>query len=411
METKRFIGNNMDRLYERVRKELGPDAVIVRTRSLLREGAEPLIELTAGTPQTEAGLALDLQRTMLDGVLGRLERSTPRPTVADLEDIVARQDFEEQRPVRAVERAPAPAWMAGYVDSAPTPTRRHEAHTPATWSRQARPGHQEAGEPVAEAFPGFHLPRRPQAAPGIEAALIMAGFSGEAAVAVAHGAGPGLDAQTALVKHLEAHPAAYPDEHVTALITVQGPPGSGRTTALIRMALDCADTGRRTFLLAGDTARAAAREMMHSYSDVTEIPVLDAMGPESMAAALARVPHGACVFADVPAGVFAAPEVAGVTHYAYIALPATWQPEALQQALSGFDLDSAAGCIPTFVDMATSLAPVLSTIVTTALPLTFLSSGRDISTGIQFADPAALASGVFRTTTRETTDGHLVASA
>ena len=73
METKRFIGNDIIRLYDRVRREFGPDAVIVRTRTLMREGAAPLIELTAGpAPLVGGAIPLDAQAGVLEGALGRL---------------------------------------------------------------------------------------------------------------------------------------------------------------------------------------------------------------------------------------------------------------------------------------------------------------------------------------------------
>ena len=56
-------------------------------------------------------------------------------------------------------------------------------------------------------------------------------------------------------------------------------------------------------------------------------------------------------------------------------------------------------------DLATSL------IVEAGLGLAFLSSGRDVATGIDVADPLTLASGVFTTRSRETTNGRLVATA
>ncbi|MGE5594403.1 MAG: hypothetical protein ACM3S1_00040, partial [Hyphomicrobiales bacterium] len=106
METKRFIGNDMRRLYERVRDEFGPDAIIVRTRSLLREGAEPLIELVAAPPPAEPELALDLQWKMVDGALGRLQIARPQATIGDLEDLAAR----EARPVAELAAPSGPGW-------------------------------------------------------------------------------------------------------------------------------------------------------------------------------------------------------------------------------------------------------------------------------------------------------------
>jgi flagellar biosynthesis GTPase FlhF len=65
----------------------------------------------------------------------------------------------------------------------------------------------------------------------------------------------------------------------------------------------------------------------------------------------------------------------------------------------------------TFTDLATDLSPALSLVVTACLGVAFLSSGRDVSAGIALADPAVLASGIFNTRSRESTDGRLVATA
>ena len=126
METKRFIGNDMSRLYDRVRREFGPDAVIVRpaASSRWRRAAHRAARGRAGEAQPD--LALDLQWTMVDGALGRLQRAKPSPTIGDLEDMVAREP-EHLPPPRL--SAPASAddgqagWMEGFVSEAPAAPR------------------------------------------------------------------------------------------------------------------------------------------------------------------------------------------------------------------------------------------------------------------------------------------------
>ena len=80
--------------------------------------------------------------------------------------------------------------------------------------------------------------------PGVAGRLIAAGFSAEAAQRIADTAGPSADPAAALESVFASARVEYPVENRTAIITVQGAPGSGRTTALMRMALDCADSGR-----------------------------------------------------------------------------------------------------------------------------------------------------------------------
>lgn len=450
METKRFIGNDLSRLYERVRREFGPDAVIVRTRSLLREGAEPLVELIAAPAGEGEELALDLQWTMVDGALGRLQIARPRATVGDLEDMVVREAHAALPPPRLApppaESQREPAWLEGYVDAAPAapgagfpqgepagiPAAQARRRTPALpsldsipletppeldWAARPRPGaphRSEGAQQAASAAAPVGLRRRPnargRAGIAVESALAGAGLSAGAARRVASAVPSEQDPELALARCLELLAAEYPDEEHTSLITIQGAPGSGRTTALLRMALDCADTGRDAVLLAADSSRAAARELIHAYGEATGLPVVDAMDAAALRAAVQRASRGTCLFADVPAGPFAATLPAAVTHHAYLAVPAHWQRGAVEVAL-GTSETRFAGCVFTFTDLATDLSLAVSMSIEAGLGIAFLSSGRDVGTGIVVAEPLTLASGILRTRTGETTDGRLVASA
>jgi hypothetical protein len=428
LETKRFIGNDMPRLYERIRNELGPDAVIVRTRSLLRENAEPLIEVLAAAAEVQPEVSLDLQWQMIDGALGRLQISRPRATVGDLEDMVARDDAlalpagAVRSPIARLagsdgalssrapdDGEPSPAFEHGVFEepgirrAAPVP--EPEFETPAPFQPRPRPGlTRPAGTKPGEA---------PPAGPGdgIRSALVRAGF-GEAAVERMLRGSPGESAPAlALARCLESGNLRYPDEKQTALITMRGMVASGRTTALIRMALDCSESGRHAVLLAADSAHAGAREQLHGYADAIGIEAADAFDAHELVRQITRQKRGTCIFADIPPGDWRAPALAGVEPLSYLVVPAHWQPGALERGLTPLPTASFAGAVLSFSDLATNLVPALSLIIDSHLALAFLSSGRDVSTGIEIADPLTLASGIFATRTGERADGHLVASA
>ena len=91
--------------------------------------------------------------------------------------------------------------------------------------------------------------------------------------------------------------------------------------------------------------------------------------------------------------------------------PPTGTAPPLTAQFATFDLAACSGAVVTHTDIVTGLAPVLSLVMESQLGLAFLSSGRDVSTGIEVADPLTLASGVFTTSSRETTNGRLVATA
>lgn len=446
VETKRFIGSDLSRLYGRVRREFGPDAVIVGTRSLLREGAEPLTEIVAAPPGSEDELSMDLQRTLVEAVLERVTAS-PSLTVGDLEDRVARETVE--RSDRAPELSPAlerseaelPEWLHGFVADAPSgPAEAVAAEAPAsTQSRRSKAAVRLAPLPDTgpdEVAPPEMVPRRapslkpagkeeamppapvvdlaPRLRPapaGIGAALLAVGFSEPAAEAVARSVHGGLEPHLAVARFVGDLATHYPDEATTALITIEGGEGSGRTTALMRMALDCADAGREAILLASDGVHVGAREQVHAYGEAIGIRVVDAYQPADITKALGRVPRGTCLFVDVPAGPWRVPHPVQAAHYRYLALPAHWQREAIDRGLGMVTQGGAAGAIITFADLAPSLTPILSLAIESGVGLAFISSGRDVSSGIGVVEPLTLASGIFTIMTGETTNGRLVATA
>jgi len=432
----------MPRLYERIRRELGPDAVIVRTRSLLRENAEPLIEVLASAPEAQPEVSLDLQWQMIDGALGRLQISRPRATVGDLEDMVAREGPAAlaSPAVAASRQADGPRWDDGYVNSMPPkaettlagedsgaivpaldldrPDLPHAVDGPAPFQPRPRPGivqkeqrpgvhraGEEAQRPAARHDKGFGTMA------GVADQLVTRGFARSAAEVIERNAPGESNPAVALARLFEQRNVRYPDEHRTALITMRGMIGSGRTTALVRMALDCADAGRNAVLLSGDSSHVGAREQIHAYAEAIGIEAVDALDSQEMVRQVSRLKRGTCVFADVPAGDWRAPALAAVEQLAYLVVPAHWQAPVLEKATVSLPTASFAGCILSFSDLATDLVPALSLVIDSQLGLAFLSSGRDVSTGIEIADPLTLASGIFAARTGERADGRLVASA
>lgn len=344
METKRFIGNDTTRLFARIRRELGPDAVILSTRSLHREGAPPLVEIIAAPAAEPAEpLPLHLQQAVLEGALRRVE-TAPGITVADLEELAA---AEPRPPVREPRFRPA--------DPGPLPSPE---------------------EAILQAF-------------------LALGWDEAPARTVLEAAPAARTPAAALERWLLASPAAYPPEGQAAIVTIQGPEGSGRTTALLKMALDCADAGRAAILIAADSARAGAHDAIRACADALGLPAHDAYAPGDLVRAASRAPRGACLFVDTPAGPWAPPPIPGVAHFPYLAIPAHWHPAAARAALQELPLARFAGAIITAADLAPSLAAALQILSESALGLAFLSDGRDIAAGITVADPAAIAASLF----------------
>jgi flagellar biosynthesis GTPase FlhF len=150
---------------------------------------------------------------------------------------------------------------------------------------------------------------------------------------------------------------------------------------------------------------------VHAYGEAIGLDVTDAFEPDDVVRALNRARRGACVFADVPAGDWRAPVQVRGSHYRYLALPGNWRQEALERSIRLASAPSASGWVLTFADITTNLQPVLSLVIESPLGIAFLSSGRDVTTGIGLVDTLTLASGIFTTRKGDATDGRLVATA
>ncbi len=446
LEPKRFIGSDLKRLFERIRNEFGPDAVVIRTRSLMREGAEPLTEILAAAGDGPGGPPLNMQQSIATGLMARLEAIPQSLTIGDLEDLVARDALPPVEPETAGipspdrDLEPGSDWLEGFVGNAPPApaiaigervpgvTARPGANSRSIPAGQleetAAPAGADVTRPLAPLVrrrPGL-APARPAVSgspsrPPVQPAasyvddLVAAGLSLAAARIVFQSASWESDRRRALAATLEQRRVRYPDESRTAVITMQGPVGAGKTTALVRMALDCLDAGREAVLVAADTAHVGARTQIHDYADATGLAAVEAFDRHDIARVATRARSGACIFVDLPAGPWQPPRGFSTDAFNYLVLPAHWQSSATEAAIAPFAMASFAGCVITFSDIATTLAPVLSTVLESRLGIAFLSSNRDVGSGIGVADPLTLASGIFTIRTGETTYGRLAASA
>lgn len=430
METKRFVGNDVIRLYDRVRREFGADAVIVRTRTLMREGAAPLVELTAGpAPLVGERIPLSTQEGVLQGALGRLEEEQPGLTVGQLEDRLFRSDGTGAGAAPLAPDEDLAAWVesfatdraasqpSGYGSNPGTRLRLQpleempptEVPQPA-WAPRERPAvlahpHNEAvrKDAVIELSARRAQPDRATLA----AELQNLGFGPRAAQMIAENT-RSLSVRGAVAEFLAQRPVRNPDDGRTSLITVEGIAGSGRTTALMKMAVECLDGGTPAVLVAADESR---RDEVYAFGVVLGLPVYDATDADDVALVMNAVPEGACVFADVPPGRWHAPQLAAGTHYAYLAIPADRNPRALTLALAGMNAREFAGGLLTFTDAAANVNPGLSLVIEAGLGVAFMSDGSDVSTGIRVTDASMLASGILTTPTRETTDGRTAVTA
>lgn len=376
MEVRRFIGSDLKRLFARIERELGPDAIIVRTRTLLREGGPPLVEVvaTAGPGDVD----LELAQAVTESIIQRVTAVDPHITVGELEDIIARE-------WAALSGEPSDSAEEVAATAAPEPAERD----PVPIALELRQLNDEP--PIAEELRSW-------------------GLSEEAVEAVCRRATGAADARAAIERALASVDARFPEEAETAFLTMVGGPGSGRTVALMSLALDCLDAGRPAVLVAADSERAGALAQLRAYGDALGIPVVDGRDERALLRAVRRAQTGTCFFVDTPASGWDGTYL-GLPVYRYLVVPAHWRECALAALVAPHTSAPLAGAVISFADIATDLTPALSLVLAAGVGLAFLSSGRDIATGVIEADPAAIASGIRRNGSRERTDGRLAATA
>jgi flagellar biosynthesis GTPase FlhF len=203
---------------------------------------------------------------------------------------------------------------------------------------------------------------------------------------------------------------SYPDEYETAIVVIDGPHGAGRSTAMLRMALDCSEAGRNAVAVSVDATRREPADVLAGYAEVMGIDFVGAPDDRSFERAIRKARRGSVLFVDGAPG-WTPPAFVTAPVFRYVAVPAHWQSHALKTWMRSAGHGSYAGAIPTFTDIATELTPAVSTLVALGTGIAFLSSGSDISSGIAVADANAIASGIFSMSTGGRTDGRLVASA
>jgi len=337
LEPKRFIGSDLRRLYDRIRNDFGPDAVIIRTRSLMRKAP--------------ARSRDPCSRTRRPGDFRSMcNRASAVVCWRDSRPIRNRSRGRPRRPggARRAGRGggppggspspeaepPPPDWLRGFVANAPTgpatvdlagsatPPTGEEGEAQAAIEGSLRsfqvPSIDEAlarsattrsgrwpPRPCARArqLPATRVPVRP-------ARIRQTGVPRTSTTSSLPPLGRGRphrfpdrfvegDHARALAATLEQRHVRYPDELQTAVITMQGPVGAGQNRGLVRMALDCADAGREAMLVA-PTPRTWGRAARSTPTRRHGPPRAEAFDRRDVARVAAKARPGTCVFVDLP---------------------------------------------------------------------------------------------------------------
>lgn len=385
-----------------VKRALGPDAVILGTRSIDQRLGGILgggrVEITAARAMNAA--------------------PSPRAAARTPESIAGASAYgipEQVIPVRARQSAPAldepRPWQVPQVNE---PNRRIQAESRVAPSgangtgRAAPPARQDAA--LSADWLRYYQRLLSQEVSAVLADRIIRGAAQRLR---SHEARNPEARRAAIVEQLRAL-FVTPSRNDTApagrqVIALVGPPGSGKTTTIAKLAARYAlQHRRRVKILSLDSYRLANHEQIQKFGALIGVTVLAAQTPAAVAAALASGADGELILLDTPGvGLRDAERFQQLTGLLDAAQPtetqlvlqATWSDAAQGRAVQRFgQLVRGAGSHPgtlklvlTHLDETLGLGAALGAAQRLQLEMVYYSDGQSVPRDLHPAAPEALA--------------------
>jgi flagellar biosynthesis protein FlhF len=354
MKLKSYYSRSVEDAIAAARQELGPDAMLVNSRRALPE-AKHLGDYEV-VFVTDAPARLDNEKPALaagDPVAQRL--------TAEVSDL--KRELEAMR--RALTR------------SAYAP---HETRGDSADSAQAY-----GALTAADVYPEL-------ARAIVDAAEERAGAAGA----------PGADAfGRALVQELHARistdPALGRGDGGPRIVALVGPPGSGKTTTLVKFAVNYGLASRRpAVLLSVDTYRVAAAEQLRSYAAILGLgfQVLETVA--ALAQSLEEHRNKELIFIDTPGfGFHDLDTAADLARFlatrqdidTQLVLPCSMKAADLSRVAEAFAVFRPGRLLFTKIDETGSFGPIVNESVRAGKPVSFLANGQRIPEDLETASP------------------------
>lgn len=187
----------------------------------------------------------------------------------------------------------------------------------------------------------------------------------------------------------------------TRTVAFVGPPGSGKTTSLVKLAIrECLAKRRRCSLLTTDTVRIAAADQLRSYAAILGVPFQVIETPEALSQALESIRPNDTVFIDTPG--FASTDMEDAVSWAevftnfaemdvHLVLPASMRAVDQERIADRYEMFSPHKLLFTKLDETQALGGIVSLSLLLRKPISFLCSGQQIPEDIEDAVAAVIA--------------------
>jgi flagellar biosynthesis protein FlhF len=360
MHLKRYRRENVKQALQAVRDELGPNALVLSTRTVVATGVRGLlgkqdVEVTAAAERHEVTAERHAEPGQAFGVSGPYSVGQVGHERFDGDDAL----LQPRRGLTG--RRPVPPAAAG------------------------------------------RRPRAERAATEIAARLQASGLDIDLARAIADShpvnrrRSAGLESLRETVAK-ELARLATADESFAPVEVFVGPPGVGKTTTIAKIAAqERARQGQRVGLLAADAFRVGAIEQLRLYADILGAPFLAARSVDEFARALGDFKRpflvdtaGRSPKDDVAKDMFRVLSGrSGVrTH---LLIPATASPAAARKLFERFADARPSRVLLTRLDEVDSIGPLVSVLRDSGLPLSYFGTGQNVPADLQRVTAPVLA--------------------
>jgi flagellar biosynthesis protein FlhF len=179
------------------------------------------------------------------------------------------------------------------------------------------------------------------------------------------------------------------------VVALVGPPGSGKTTTLVKLAVSFGLASRRpALLLSTDTYRIAAAEQLRSYGAILGIGCQVLETPTALAQAIEENAGKDLILIDTPGlGAGDLDVAAGLARLlatrrdidTHLVLPASMKGSDLVRAAAAYEIFAPQKLLFTKLDETETFGPILSEAVRTGKALSFFTSGQRIPEDLETA--------------------------